>query len=46
MELYRIKELIELATTYMQIGYTVLDAILKAEKEFTNDKRIDINSNY
>ena len=46
MGLYRVKELIELATTYMQIGYTVLDAILKAEKEFTNDKRIDINSNY
>lgn len=33
MELYRVKELIKLATTYIQIGYTVLDAILKAENE-------------
>ena len=33
MELYRVKELIELARTYMQIGFTTLDAIIKAEKE-------------
>lgn len=45
MELYRLKELIDLATTYIQIGYTVLDAILKAEKELMDDKRIDITFN-
>ena len=45
MELYRLKELIDLATTYMQIGYTVLDAIIKAEKELMDDKRIDITFN-
>ena len=46
MELYRVKELIELATTYMQIGYTVLDAILKAEKELKDVKNTYITSNY
>lgn len=45
MELYRLKELIDLATTYMQIGYETLDAILKAEKELTDDNRIDITFN-
>ncbi|SCI10545.1 Uncharacterised protein [uncultured Clostridium sp.] len=37
MELYRLKELIDLANTYMQIGYTTLDAIIRAEKELTNE---------
>ena len=46
MELYRVKELIELATAYMQIGYTVLDAILKAEKELTDVENIYITYNY
>lgn len=46
MELYRIKELIELATTYIARGYTVLDAILKAEKELKDVKNTYITSNY
>lgn len=33
MELYRLKELIELSKMYVQIGFTELDAIIKAEKE-------------
>ena len=33
MELYRVKELIDLARTYMQIGFTELDALIKAEDE-------------
>ncbi len=33
MELYRVKELIELARIYTQIGYAVLDALIKAERE-------------
>lgn len=47
MELYRVKELIELATTYIQIGYKVLDAILKAENELedTGEKINDYRFN-
>lgn len=37
MELYRVKELIELARTYMKLGTTTLDAIIRAEKELTNE---------
>lgn len=33
MELYRVKELIDLARTYVQIGFTELDALIKAERE-------------
>lgn len=44
MELYRLKELIDLATTYMQIGFTALDAIIKAEKEL-NDENISTTTN-
>lgn len=44
MELYRLKELIELARTYMQIGFTALDAIIKAEKEL-NDENISTTTN-
>ncbi|SCI24459.1 Uncharacterised protein [uncultured Clostridium sp.] len=36
MELYRLKELIELSKMYVQIGFTELDAIIRAEKELTN----------
>ncbi|MEG2789127.1 MAG: hypothetical protein RR942_15045 [Romboutsia sp.] len=37
MQLYRVKELISLATTYMQIGYKTLDALIKAERELGNE---------
>ena len=36
MELYRLKELIYLAESYMQIGYTELEALIKAENELKN----------
>lgn len=38
MELYRVKELIELARIYTQIGYAVLDALIKAERELKNER--------
>lgn len=46
MELYRVKELIELATTYIAREYTILDALIKAEKELKDVKNTYITSNY
>lgn len=36
MELYRLKELIDLAIEYMKIGYVELAALIKAENELKN----------
>lgn len=45
MELYRVKELIELAKVYIAEGYETIDALKKAEEELKNGEDID-NDNY
>lgn len=45
MELYRVKELIELAKVYIAEGYEIIDALKKAEEELKNGEDID-NDNY
>ena len=37
MELHRLRELIDLARIYVQIGFTELDALIKAERELMNE---------
>lgn len=41
MELYRVKELIDLAEIYIAKGYKTIDALKKAEEELRNNKNID-----
>ena len=38
MELYRVKELINLSKVYIAKGYKTIDALKKAEKELDNVK--------
>lgn len=45
MELYRVKELIDLAKVYIAEGNGTIDALKKAEEELKNDEDID-NDNY
>lgn len=44
MELYRVKELIELAKVYIAEGYETIDALKKAEEEL-NDENISTTTN-
>ena len=50
MELYRLKELIYLAKSFMNLGYTEFESLIKAENElknmgeFKNDNRFKGNS--
>ena len=41
MELYRVKELINLSKVYIAKGYKPIDALKKAEEELRNNKNID-----